>query len=483
MSLVLVIDVGTSSVKAVAFDRDGRIFAESEAPYKTVTDADGRQEQNPLDWIDATRMAIRRLDTARSRIQLLVLSGTMQSVIPVDANGRPVRSAILYSDGRATEELQALKADLESIGGAALIGNAPNEFMSAFKIEWMRRHEPQLYAKTAVFHSGAKDFVAQWLTGAVVTDPTAASTVGLMDLNRMRWAEQALALFQLSADRLPAIRSGSEVIGTLIPERSEALGLPARLQVVNGSGDAGASTLGAGIQLPGHSYIYVGTTAWAAQISSSLMRPADMPEAIYTLAHPNRSGRVIRIGAMLAGGDSAAWFSTAARRSLTELDALIGAPSFERSNALFLPYLKGERCPFNDSAVRGAFLNLCSSDGPAHLHFAVLEGIALALRTNLDALGPVTGEVMLLGGGALSAHLPQILADILARPVAVAASPATVTALGGLRLGAAHMGWTVPDPSIERRFTPNSAHKAQTGSRLALFQQATALARQFAALQ
>lgn len=476
MAHILVFDVGTSSVKAVLFDKKGSIAAEAETPYQTLAHADGRQEQEPSDWIEATKESVRQLAPDPDAVKLIVLSGTMQSVIPVDENGKAIRPAILYSDGRATVELADLLPVFLPLSEA--IGNIPNEFMSAFKMAWMHRHEREFFKRTAKFHSGAKDFVSQWLTGKAVTDPTAASTVGLMNLKQRTWIEPLLAAINLDQDRLPAIVPGDEIVGRLLAKVASDLGLREGTPVMNGSGDAGASTMGAGIDGDGATYVYVGTTAWAAQVHRQSEAVLETSQSIYSLAHPCDSSLSIRIGAMLSGGDSAAWMSEALARPLLDLDALLSDAAFDPSTAMFLPYLKGERCPFMDSGVRAAFIQLSRSDGAAELHHAVIEGIALAIRMNVDALGDVASDVLLLGGGALSSHLPQILADCLERPVTVAEAPASVTALGCFRLGARTLGWPDARPAVSRRIEPQVGSGVRVQSRLSLFRDSTALLRQ-----
>jgi len=473
---ILVLDIGTSSVKAVLFDARGGILAEAETSYQTTAYPDGRQEQDPSDWIAATRTAVRRLAPDPTAIKLMVLSGTMQSVIPVDEEGNAIRPAILYSDGRATAELAELSPQF--CPQTETLGNCPNEFMAAFKIAWLRRHEPEAFARTATFHSGSKDFVLQWLTGERVTDPTAASTVGLMDLQRRTWIQSLTHAIGVEHDRLPNILPGNQVVGELLGSAATALGLLEGTPVMNGSGDAGASTLGAGIDGEGGTYVYVGTTAWAAQVHSQADNTSADRQSVYSLAHPSDPLQTIRIGAMLSGGDSAAWLAEALARPLEELDRLVGSEAFRPTGAMFLPYLKGERCPFLDSGVRAGFVQLTRTDGAAELHRAVIEGIALAIRTNVDALGPVQSDVLLLGGGALSAHLPQILADCLEHPVLVAQSPSSVTALGCFRLGARTLGWADARPVVAERIMPGQGSAGRVSARLGMFRQTTELLRQ-----
>ena len=240
-----------------------------------------------------------------SSVEVVSLAGTMQSVIPLDGAGQPVRSAILYSDSRADEVFRRLAPAFEALHAGAVLGNHVDPLMSVFKIAWMKEHEPELYRRTHVFHSGAKDYVISRLTGAHVTDPTAATTVGLMDLKQRRWLKVLADVVGLSLDRLPRIEPADAEVGGLSRDAAGHLGLREGTPVVNGSGDAGAATLGAGVSRPGEAYVYLGTSGWVALVRE--VEALRLPHDLYTLAHPSPR-LAIRIGAMLSGGDSAAWF-------------------------------------------------------------------------------------------------------------------------------------------------------------------------------
>lgn len=482
MTSILVFDFGTSSLKAVVFGADARIIAEADAPYPTRVGAGGHHEQDPADWRRALVEVCATLGDRLAGIALIVLAGTMQSVIPVDAAGDAIGPAMLYSDSRAEAGFAAATAKLAGIDVAGVIGNPPDAYMAAFKLAWLRDHDRDRFDRAATFHSGSKDVVAQWLTGAIVTDATAATTTGLMDLAAGDWHPGLLGAFDIARQRLPAIHPADAIIGTLGAGPAATLGLVAGTPVLNGCGDAGASTLGAGIAAPGETYVYVGTTAWAAQIARRGEHGAGPAQSIYTLAHPTRTDAVICIGAMLSGGDSVAWYAGTGGHSVAALDTLLdgGVPD---SRALFLPYLKGERCPFMDPDVRGGFLLLDRADTAASLHHAVLESIALAIAANIDGLGPVTGALALIGGGAVSRHLPQLIADACDRSVTIGDGPAAATAFGAFALAAAQLGWPVARPAAGNLVRPRAERREHAAGRRQLFAEATRLARSLARFQ
>jgi xylulokinase len=189
---------------------------------------------------------------------------------------------------------------------------------------------------------------------------------------------------------------------------------------------------------------------------------------------------VIRIGAMLSGGDSASWCKDLFNTEFAFLDGKLQAVDDAPSNTLFLPYLKGERCPFNDSAVRGAFLMLERTSTPEQLFYAVLEGIAFSIRANLEAVGNRVGPLRLIGGGALSALLPQLIADACGAEVIIADAPTAITAFGAFVLAAETLGLRVDRGEGKRRAIPRPARAARTHGRYAAFIEATAFARRLA---
>jgi len=473
---LLVIDLGTSSAKAVLFGLDGHVRGEREVPYATRVFPGGRQEQDPLDWWAASVEAVRGLGDLSS-VASISLAGTMQSVIPLDAEGAPVRPAILYSDSRADQVFRRLAPELERLRAGEAIGNHVNEFMSVFKIAWMREHEPDLYSRTHVFHSGAKDYLIHRMTGAHVTDPTAATTVGLMNLRQRHWVRALADAVGLPLERLPRIEAADAEVGRVRRDAAKELGVTEGVPVINGCGDAGAATVGAGVSRPGQAYVYLGTSAWVALVRE--VETLTLPHDLYTLAHP-APRLAIRVGAMLSGGDSAAWFREVCNGNFADLEQRLHAIDESPPDVLFLPYLKGERCPFHDPKVRGAFLRIDRSHGPVELFYSVLEGVALALRANMDALGVGGEEIRLIGGGAANAIWPQLIADITGRSIVVTHIPAAATAFGAFSIAAARLGVRPTMVEWSRSVAPRASRAVHCEQRRHLFDEATHFARELA---
>jgi xylulokinase len=473
MTRVLVLDVGTTGLKAVLFGSDGAVIAQAKRDYPTHIGPGSRHEQDPLDWWRAAGEAARSLDVAN--VDLIALSGTMQSVIPLDAADAPIGLAVLYSDGRAVDGFARHIPALTALGAAARAGNPVDALSAAAKIAWLAEHEAERFAATRMFYSGAKDVLARWLGAEAATDPTAATTVGLMDFDRRAWDPDLCAVFGIAPARLPPVLSADMVIGHLSDAGAAHVGARAGTPILNGAGDAGASTLGAGIARPGETYAYVGTTAWVAQIVATRPRAS----STYMLAAPTGPG-AIQIGATLAGGDGTAWFSELVGEPFANLDAAVADVDRSPPAAMFLPYLKGERMPFADAAVRAGLVMVDRADGVGALHYAVLEGVALAVAANLAVMAPVVGELVLIGGAALSPVLVQLLADATGVAIRVRETPGATTAYGAFLLAAGVLRLTVAAPRDLIVVQPRPERAARAEQRRRLFGEATKMARALA---
>lgn len=464
---ILVLDVGTSALKAVVFDAAGRIVASREAGYGP---APGLHRQSINAWWAAAREAITALDPPQ--VDAVVLSGTMENLIPVDAHGNAVGNAILYSDPCGTAALDRHRALLGEIGAASILGNAPEPLMTAFKIAWQKEAHPAAYARARHFLPGAKDALALRLTGKAVTDPVTAATTGLMDLVTRDWSAPLIDALGVPAEKLPAIRPAGEIIGTVTAPAAE-IGIATGTPVVNGCGDGGATTLGSFCREAGDISLYLGTTGWVARVTTE----TGPDERIFRLAHPS-PGLTIAITPILSAGAAGTWVRTVLGISTGDRDAVLAGADTEPKDLIFLPYLAGERFPFLDTQVRGAFVGLDAGHARGDLYYAVLEGVGFAVRANLNTLDPSgTGRIRLVGGGAESAVWPQMLADILGRPILVPPFPEFATAMGAFLIAAEALGFRVETPSAARTFEPRP-DRAMRAERLAWsFQAATAVAR------
>ncbi|RUT30098.1 hypothetical protein EMQ25_12270 [Arsenicitalea aurantiaca] len=475
---ILVMDSGTSGLKAALVDDAGTIIARADADYGE-TRAERTHRQDPEAWWQAAISAVRQLQPGD--IDAISLCGTMENLIPLGADGRPAGDAILYSDPIGNAAFSRLKDDLE--GAEAILGNAPEPLMTAFKLHALSMKFDGNYTSCTLALPGSKDFLAFRLTGIAATDPTNGTTTGLMDIRTRDWSEPLLERFGIARAMLPKLVPASAVIGRVTEEAAAALGVKAGTMVVNGAGDGGATTLGSGALGPGDVSLYLGTTGWVARVAGP--ETLDAPSGFYRLAHPAGPG-IIEIAPILAAGAAAHWARRALGLDQAEAEALGRAADENPGETLFLPYLEGERSPFLDLDLRGAFLNLDGRAGPGELYRAVLEGVAMAIAENLEAMGgpegsPAGGRVTLAGGGALSPLWRQILADVTGCELWMSPDPVAAPMLGAWRLARMALGQSVGEASLSRMARPRAERAPRAAHRRAAFRRATEMARVFAA--
>jgi len=461
---ILVLDCGSSALKATVFADDGAVLASTDAGYP---EAAAPHRRAPEDWWRAAVEAVGRLP--RDGIAAISLTGMMENLITVDADGEPTREAALYSDPVGTEAFEAVTKRLEAADATALLGNAPRPLMTAFKLlalgpkgaEWVL--------------PGSKDYLALRLTGVAATDPSCASTTGLMDIGTRDWSDTLVELLEVDRGMLPPIRAAETVLGGLTAAAALALQLPEGIPVLNGCGDAAATTIGGGAERPDEVSVYLGTSGWVAGVTALTERT---PRPYYRLAHPLHAG-LIEVAPILSAGAAAQWARETLGLNLMDAERLAGEADASPGGALFLPYLNGERTPFVDLELRAGFANVSAGDSAGALYYAALEGVAFAIAANVRAMG-AKGPVYLVGGGAQSAIWPQVMADVLGREVTVPEHPVLAASLGAWRVAAKALGLTMGAAARGRVFHPRVERAARIALQQQRFERATAMLRELA---
>lgn len=446
MTTILGCDVGTSSLKLAVFDADGRMLAAAQRTYPTATPHPGWTEQNPNDWLTALAGAVTEL---AERGQLagaaaIAFTGQMSAVVLADADGEAVRPAMIWSDTRASDEAAAIAGAVGRAEHIDLTGNPPGATYPSAKVRWLARHEPEALCRAEVILQ-PKDFIIARLTGVAAVDPSDASCTGFMDIAGDRWDERLLGLADLSPALLPEIRPSASVVGHVGADAAAWSGLPNGLPVVLGGGDGPVTALGVGAAGSGRIYACLGTSAWISQIAS---RPSTDPERrLITFRHvlpglyawtgsTQNCGNILDwLAARIAG--AAGWRDT--------LTADLAAVPPGADGLLMVPYLHGERTPWWDLGIRGAFFGIDPSHGPAHFVRAAVEGIGFELRQILDvfrAAGGAHPPLAIVGGISDSAPVRALFAEILGMPVAPVGHGGRTTVRGAAMLGALALGLT-----------------------------------------
>ena len=409
------IDLGTSAVKLLLVDGAGQVKKTVTEEYPLYFPQPGWSEQNPEDWWNAVCAGVRQLLAGEdaSSVAGIGCAGQMHGLVALDAQDRVIRPAILWNDGRTGEEVDYLNNE---IGKAVLSARTANIAFAGFtapKILWMRKHEPENFARIQKIML-PKDYINYLLTGVHSCDYSDASGMLLLDVAHKRWSPEMLAVCGITEAVMPALYESWQVTGTLRPEAAAVLGLPETVKVVAGAGDNAAAAVGTGTVNDGDCNISVGTSG-TVFIAADNFR-VDPFNALHAFAHAG--GGYHLMGCMLSAASCNKWFSDEILRNkdYAVLQAEIDPEALGKNRVFFLPYLMGERSPVNDTAARGVFMGMSMDTTRADLLLAVLEGVAFGLRDSVDvarALGLEINVSRLCGGGAKSPLWQKILANAI----------------------------------------------------------------------
>jgi len=483
--MFLGIDLGTSEVKVLLLDAQHQIVAGTGEALSLSRPQPLWSEQHPAQWWQATDTALQRLareqPVAMAQVQGIGLSGQMHGAVLLDAAGNVLRPAILWNDGRSGAECAELEAACPALH--RLTGNLAMPGFTAPKLLWVRRHEPEVFARTACVLL-PKDWLRYMLSGERVSEMSDAAGTLWLDVGARRWSPEVLAACGLSEAHMPRLVEGSEASGLLLPELAQRWGLPAGVVVAGGGGDNAASAVGIGAVQPGQGFVSLGTSG-VIFLSSDRFRP-NPASALHAFCHA-LPGTWHQMSVMLSAASALRWVrELMGLASEAELMARIEAltPAQRAAAPLFLPYLSGERTPHNNPNAQGVLFGLTGAHDAASVGYAVVEGVSFGLQDGFASLGAEPGSVQalsLVGGGARSAWWAQLLASTLGVPLQTHEGGEAGGALGAARLAWLACGGTVAEvcrvPPVSARYTPDAAQAAQLAPRRARWQRLYPLLR------
>ncbi len=406
------IDIGTTGTKTVLLDTLGGIVATATRATDLHSTGPGIAEADTGQWytnaIESIREVLSASGVAAEQVGALATSGMVPAVVPVDANAKPLRRAILQNDARAHREVADLARTLAEVDLVNLTGSALTQQSVAPTTVWLREHEPQVYARTARW-VGSYDWMLTALGAPLHVEQNWALESGLFTIDG-ETADAVLAAAGLDAVTLaPVVRPGTQ-IGELSPRAAEATGLRAGTALVVGGADHVLSAFAAGVNDPGDALVKLGGAGDILVATDHSV----VDERLYLDAHPV-PGHWLPNGCMATSGSLIRWFQTLIGG--TALSALDEEAATRRpAEVLCLPYFLGEKSPIHDPDLRGVFAGMHLGHTRADLYRAVLEAIAFGFRHHVDVFGeigiPLT-RVMITNGGSTSTLWKQIHADVL----------------------------------------------------------------------
>ena len=417
--LFIGVDLGTSAVKLSLVDEKGAIVSEVSREYPLFFPQPGWSEQKPEDWWAGVCGGMRELlaGADASQVAGIGCGGQMHGLVVLDENDAVIRPAILWNDGRTQEEVDYLNNEIGRDRLSALTANIAFAGFTAPKILWMKKHEPENFARIRKIML-PKDYINYMLTGVHCCDYSDASGMLLLDVQHKRWSQEMLELCGVSEAQMPRLFESFEVVGEVKTEIAAELGLPAGVRVVAGAGDNAAAAVGTGVVGEGGCNLSLGTSGTLFISSKSF--GVDPNNALHAFAHAD--GGFHLMGCMLSAASCNKWFcdEILKTKDYAAEQAEITDDRLGRNHVFFLPYLMGERSPINDVNARGTFTGLTMDSSRADLVQAVLEGVAFAIRDSFEvarSLGLSIPRSWICGGGAKSPLWRKIFANVLGIPL------------------------------------------------------------------
>lgn len=411
--LYIGVDLGTSAVKLLLMEGDGTIRKIVSREYPLYFPHSGWSEQNPEDWYSQTVEGIRELvrECDRSQVAGISFGGQMHGLVTLDEQDQVIRPAILWNDGRSAEETEYLN---EKIGKEKLSAYTANIAFAGFtapKILWMRKNEPELFARVKKIML-PKDYLAYRLSGSFCTDLSDASGMLLLDVKNRRWSSEMLEICGITEQMLPKLYESYEVVGTLKESVADDLGLPRQVKVIAGAGDNAAAAVGTGTVGEGRCNISLGT--FGTIFISSHTFGVDSHNALHSFCHAD--GYYHLMGCMLSAASCNKWWNETILRTDDFAAEQAGITKLGENPVIFLPYLMGERSPHNNPKARGMFIGMSMDTTREDMTQAVLEGVSFGLRDSLEvarSLGIDVQRTRICGGGAKSPLWRRMIASIM----------------------------------------------------------------------
>lgn len=411
--LYIGVDLGTSAVKLLLMNEAGHIEKIVSREYPLSFPHSGWSEQNPYDWYDKTVDGLKELlsECDKSQVDGISFGGQMHGLVTLDAQDEVVRPAILWNDGRTTEETAYFN---EQIGRDRLTEYTANIAFAGFtapKILWMQKNEPDLWVKVKKIML-PKDYLAYRLSGTFCTDYSDASGMLLMDVKNKCWSKEMMEICHVSREQLPDLYESFEVVGTLKKEIASELGVSETVKVIAGAGDNAAAAVGTGTVGANHCNLSLGTSG--TLFVSSDKFGMDEHNALHSFAHAD--GGYHLMGCMLSAASCNKWWMDEILKTKDYAGEQKGIQTLGENQVFYLPYLMGERSPHNNPNARAMFVGMSMDTTREDMTLAVLEGVAFGLRDSLEvarSLGIRIDSSRICGGGAKSPLWRQIIAAVM----------------------------------------------------------------------
>ena len=447
------VDLGTSAVKLLLMDEEGKIVNIVSREYPLYFPHPGWSEQKPEDWWNAVVAGIKELTDGfeKDKVAGISFGGQMHGLVILDSEDNVIRPAILWNDGRTTKETNYLNNVIGKDKLSQYTANIAFAGFTAPKILWVKENEPENFKKIAKIML-PKDYIAYKMTGVHSCDYSDASGMLLMDVKNKCWSKEMMEICDVKEEQLPKLYESFEVTGNLTESAAAELGLTTNCKIAAGAGDNAAAAVGTGTVGDGGCNISLGTSGTI--FISSKEFGVDKFNALHSFAHAD--GNYHLMGCMLSAASCNKWW----------MDEIIGTKDYPaeqkpitddklgENNVYYLPYLMGERSPHNNPDARALFIGMSMDTTRADMTQAVLEGVAFGLRDSLEVarnLGIKIERTKICGGGAKSPLWKKIIANVMNLKVDVLENEEGPS-MGGAMLAAVGCGAYPDVETIGKKF-------------------------------
>lgn len=412
------IDLGTSAVKLLLCDEDGAILKTTSKPYPMYMPHMNWAEQNPEDWWEMTKEALREVTVSpqHKAIKGISFSGQMHGLVILDEHDQVIRPAILWCDQRTQKECDMLHMNPGIDNLIAFTGNRALTGFTAPKLLWLKEHEPENFRRIHKIML-PKDYIQYQLTGTFASDMSDASGTLLLDVKHRCWSADMLRIIGIREEQLPELYESYERVGLMKKEWLHVFQFTHDVVVAAGAGDQGAGAIGVGAIKDGLLSVSLGTSGVVFLPCHAYQ--ADSQARLHTFAHAN--GKYHQMGVVLSAAGALKWWLETIQNDHDYQQALESDANNAKAQQLFfLPYLIGERTPMNDATAKGCFIGLNLTHTKGDMTKALMEGVGFALRESYEIIKRQNVDIHHLrisGGGSQSDTWNQLIADIFQLPV------------------------------------------------------------------
>ncbi len=423
---IVVIDVGTSSMRAIVYDHLGNKRLVRQKKYRPVYKSDICVEQNPQEWKDALTSLLKEcadgMEKNDYKIDAVSITSQRSSVIPIGKDDQPIGNAIMWQDKRSIPLLKEIAKESEQIFQKA--GSRPNPVYTASKIMWLKRNMPKIY-KNSRRMAVIPDYLIHEMTGEWVTDATYGSRSLLMNIKTLDWDETLLKIFEVDRDKLNTIVRQGSIAGFVRKEFASITGLRTGIPVITAGGDQQCGAMGSGSVSLGHVVVSAGTGAYVVTTTDHI---SDNLNGSINCNVSGIPGKYILEGSILSCASALDWFLRLLygmrdenRHSVyRQLNQEVKEVFTKKHIPYILPFFQGRGTPDWNSKAKGGVLDLTLDTCRGDLVCSLMESLAYEIDENIKLMeryGDPVKRVVLSGGMANSEAFNTVLSNVCERKI------------------------------------------------------------------